>query len=401
MPSTFLEIDPTAQRGYSERNGRPTPALRPVYVTRGAGRVIYGNNANTAAPVNCRAYTDDIYKKRRLLCDSALGILILDNPAFTQKAVDRVNVGITNYFVGLGNTPKTIPNAKTMVLRDGKYIANPTSFGRFSANNTTRNRNGNNQFYEQYIRRWITQLKCQDIAKIMCLYDIFVKLYCRKERAERMRQNPNWPISAFSHLENSKKLSLHLGYREQWYDKKTTRGRQGKPFGGVTSMPGLIPERDGLMPGRLKAMERAGVRNGGKGLARTDALRKRGIDMFEKNDAILQGSYEAILAGFDLNFSASASGTTSTLLASAHSFAPVLFQNNGQDIEALKQYVMGCVAYLVGSGMHTAHEVFFTANKVTGLHYNTGKYDSLLPLSFLTSSLYTRWKDEFWDVHTR
>lgn len=400
MTSTFLEHNPAAPKGYSERKGRPDAALRPVYITRSRGLVIYGNNANAAAPVNCRPYTDDIYKKRRLLCDSALGILMLDNPVFTQKAVDRVNTGIKNYFVGVGNTPKTISNAKAMVLRDGKYIANPTSFGRFSPNTTTGNQTGNNQFYEQYIRKWITELNCQDIAKIMCLYDIFVKLYCRKEREERMRQNPSWPVSAFSYLESSKNLSLHLGYREVWYDKKNTRGRQARPFAGST-MPGLIPERVSLMPGRLQSMARAGVRNGGKGLSRTDALRSRGIDMFEKNTAILNGAYEAILAQFNLNFSASASGTTSTLLASAHSFAPVLFQNNRQDIEALKQYVMGCVAYLVGSGMHTTHEVFFTAGKVQGLHYNTGKYDSLLPQSFLTSPLYTRWKDEFWDVHTR
>lgn len=105
----------------------------------------------------------------------------------------------------------------------------------------------------------------------------------------------------------------------------------------------------------------------------------------------------------NLNFSASASGTTSTLLASAYAFSRNMFENSrqGRDIEGLKQYMMGCVAYLVGSGMHTCHEVFYTGNKVDGLNYVTGKYDSMLPISFSGSPEYRKWKDEFWDVHTR
>ncbi|MBV1883182.1 MAG: hypothetical protein KUG82_16200 [Pseudomonadales bacterium] len=82
-------------------------------------------------------------------------------------------------------------------------------------------------------------------------------------------------------------------------------------------------------------------------------------------------------------FAASASGTTSTLLSSAKIFNPSVLS----DPEAKKQYLMSCLAYLVGGCMHTSHEVFYTGG-VAGMNYTAGKYIDLLPKTFTSSRLY-------------
>lgn len=89
-------------------------------------------------------------------------------------------------------------------------------------------------------------------------------------------------------------------------------------------------------------------------------------------------------------FGAGPSGTTGTLLKSAKTFTTV----EGED---LKRYVFACVAYLVGGGMHTYHEVFTTASLV-GLPYDEGKYRRSLPTAFRSTPEYDSWYVEFFDL---
>lgn len=284
MPSTFLEHDANAANGYRVSMGQPGANLIPLFITRRDGQVIYGvaGNNNQHAPRGSYSYTDNIYKKRRTLCDSALGILMLDNPKFMQKAATKMNAGIRSYFKP--TVGKLLEGAKTMVLRDARHIANPTSYGRFSASDTTKDNNKTSVFYENYIRRWINELDGEDIAQMMSLYDIFVSCYCRAEKAKRNRDYPTLPDN---HLRSSKAYSLHLGFREAWYDDPAQRGRVSKPYGGESSAPGLLPDQLGLMPGRLKSLKRAGVSNDGKGKPRVYQKRSRGIDRNQKDTNVL------------------------------------------------------------------------------------------------------------------
>jgi len=121
--------------------------------------------------------------------------------------------------------------------------------------------------------------------------------------------------------------------------------------------------------------------------------RNRGTDMFMIAAQVMQPGFRKVLGDSNLVFSASASGTTSTLLTSAKVFQPDIVGN----AESTKQYLMGCIAYLIGGGMHTCHEVFYTGEKA-GLNYTPGKYISMLPKTFTSSLLYKRWSTEFWEI---
>jgi hypothetical protein len=89
-------------------------------------------------------------------------------------------------------------------------------------------------------------------------------------------------------------------------------------------------------------------------------------------------------------FGAGPSGTTGTLLQSAKTFTSL-------EGEELKRYVFACVAYLVGGGMHTCHEVFTTAS-LLGLPYDEGKYRRALPTAFRSTADYDAWQVEFYDI---
>lgn len=85
-----------------------------------------------------------------------------------------------------------------------------------------------------------------------------------------------------------------------------------------------------------------------------------------------------------------ASGTTSTLAIAATTFADL-------QTEAKREYVLACVAYLVGGGMHTCHEVFWTG-RLWQVPYMEGQYAPTLPKTFTSSRDYEKWTAEFWDV---
>jgi len=174
------------------------------------------------------------------------------------------------------------------------------------------------------------------------------------------------------------KEAARLGWREPWYDKQgriDQRGRVGvEGEVDVSRLPGIIPLEDKVFG--LWALRRAGISNWGMGTYGANDMnfhdkkhkrmfRRRGVDMFKVTD-FLEPNYKAKLKKHGLDFSASASGTTSTLIAAAQSFAPEIVQNSG----LLKEYVMACTAYLVGGGMHTCHEVFYTASLSGFLNYS-------------------------------
>jgi hypothetical protein len=119
----------------------------------------------------------------------------------------------------------------------------------------------------------------------------------------------------------------------------------------------------------------------------------RGRDMFLANATVLNEGFKDSLTKGNIPFCASASGTTSTLFTAAMTFSNLICH----DQEAKKQYLLACVAYLVGGGMHTCHELFWTA-RLSGIPYKDGKYLEVLPIIFLKSEYCQKWTHEFWDI---
>jgi hypothetical protein len=229
-----------------------------------------------------------------------------------------------------------------------------------------------NQFKAK-IDMWLASLKSNDLPKIMTLHDTFLKIYCSNEKG----------------VGKPMELATKFGLREEWYEG-TERGREnrGKDSFAATGMPGLL-SNDFTIP-YAPSLDRSGIDFSNMRLE----VRNRGTDMFMIAAKGMRAEFRQVLGENNLVFAASASGTTSTLLTSAKAFQSTLFENP----ESAKQYLMGCVAYLVGGGMHTCHEVFYTGGKVAGVTYTTGKYIDMLPRTFTGSRLYERWSTEYWDL---
>ena len=122
--------------------------------------------------------------------------------------------------------------------------------------------------------------------------------------------------------------------------------------------------------------------------------RIRGVDRFAPDFSSMAPEFAKELRTHRLNFGAGPSGTTGTLLTSAVTFGDL------RGKEELKQYLFACVAYLVGGGMHTCHEVF-TTGSLLELPYDVGKYHKILPEKFVSSAAYAEWCTEFLDIAPR
>ncbi len=372
MPDYLLQ-DLMNERGYVALPGKPKASEAAVALTA-EGRVVFGD-PKTGRPTYAKAgskliyYDDEVERQRRLACDTALGQLMLDHPKFAQPAVDLVSGGIESYWQTLSARLSGTEAFKKIVEVDGKYVSNPTSFGRLPVAQPSQTEV--NQFKAK-IDMWLSSLRSGDLPKIMTLHDTFLKIYCNNE----------------SGVGKPMEVANKFGFREDWYEGNS-RGRENRPNTSYTqsTMPGLITS-DFTIP-VMSSLERSGIN---LDTMRVES-RNRGTDMFLIAARAMRSEFRQILGENNLVFAASASGTTSTLLASAKIFQPALLNNP----DSMKQYLMGCVAYLIGGGMHTCHEVFYTGG-IAGLTYTPGKYIDMLPRSFTSSRLYEHWAAEFWEI---
>lgn len=75
------------------------------------------------------------------------------------------------------------------------------------------------------------------------------------------------------------------------------------------------------------------------------------------------------------------SGSAYDLMFLAKNFA-------GLGDEALKEYALGCVGYLVAAGAHSFHEVMAAVSLVADVGYEPGRYTGCLPTAFMASEEY-------------
>jgi hypothetical protein len=372
VPDHLLQ-DLMNPRGYVARPGKPKATEAAVALTAD-GQVIYGD-PKTARSTYAKAgskliyYDDEVERQRRLTCDTALGQLMLDHPKFAQPAVDLVSRGIELYWQTLSSRLSGTDAFQKIAEVDGKYVSNATSFGRLPVAKPSQSEV--NQFKAK-IDIWLTSLRSGDLPRIMNLHDTFLKIYCSNEKG----------------VGKPMEVATRFGFREDWYEG-AARGRENRPNTSYTqsTMPGLITS-DFTIP-FVAPLERSGI---DLGKMRVES-RNRGTEMFMISARAMRPEFRQVLGENNLVFAASASGTTSTLLSSAKIFQPSLLNTP----DSTKQYLMGCVAYLIGGGMHTCHEVFYTGG-IAGLTYTPGKYIDMLPRTFTSSRLYERWATEFWDI---
>jgi len=353
MPD-FLYQDPMNERGYVARPGKPRPTDAAVALTAD-GRCVYGD-PKTARAYYARKrsvlmhYDDEVERQRRLVCDTALGQIMLDNPRFAQPAVDTVSRGVERYWRLLSLRLSGLEAFRKITDTDGKYVSAGTSFGRLpEARPSPTSVNP----AREKIEIWLRTLQEKDLPRIMNLHDMFLKIYCSNEPGQGKPTD----------------VAARYGFREDWYDKEA-RGRANRKGFSASGLPGLLTP-DFTIP-TWQSLERSGIHFSSM---RVEA-RNRGTDMFMIEATKMRPEFRQILGEHNLVFAASASGTTSTLLASASIFAPGYL--NG---ETARQYLMGCIAYLIGGGMHTCHEVFYTGG-LAGLTYTPGKYLAMLPETF-------------------
>lgn len=374
-----------------------------------------------------------------MLADSVLAQIILQKPQFVEKTIHKVSTSIKEYW-DVKKLQFSNDNYKQLILSSWKYLFSSTSFGsiestvaddifkkysqlsnaieREKAIKRKLKRDANNQKLKSdllkiqgqktqaqqivvnkelqklqgMIDNWFVGMTESpvNIPSAMNLHDHFKRLFERllgpMEQPLGPRPKPGqdnaWKNSAiYQRLVQTEHI-----IRPEWYDNRKLRGRvNAKVPPKATSMPGLITQ-DFTIP-VAGSFDRCGI----------DLMNLKleshiqGRSRFVTDATQMEQSFRAILAENNIPFSASASGTTSTLFMSAKMFA------NLNHIEELKEYLLACVAYLVGGGMHTCHEVFWTGSLIK-IPYTIGKYIDTLPKRFKRSRDYQRWLAEFWDV---
>lgn len=440
---------------YFERvNGAPKSTHRPVGLTVPNGEPIFGYEAFTAwqgehvaAKHGFMRYDDEVARQRRLLAETVLAQLVLDDPSSVWPAVNAVSSGIASYWAKKQAT-LTAEQLGKMVQDAEKYLYGKTSFGRLpqleptapsaptggatavvvsppttiytpvtSQPSSALDQQANQ--FKHTVGTWLLPFSAKQpyLPNILNVHDHFLRVFKSLGPSDaNPTQSTTWDASP----EQQRMSATLKTVRPGWYDDKSTRGRVAvadyvseskiriaarstphPPGPGMTSQgisfPGGVPSAPTptMMPGLLTGdftipcvapMERCGL-----DLLNLPESRMRGRDMNLPNAATMEPKFRQILADHNLPFSASASGTTSTLLTSAMTFG------NLGGMEAKKQYLLACVAYLVGGGMHTCHEVFVTG-KLLGVPYRAGQYQPTLPTSFTATLAYQTWEAEFWDV---
>jgi hypothetical protein len=151
------------------------------------------------------------------------------------------------------------------------------------------------------------------------------------------------------------------------------RGRTARPGNPPpTTAPGLLSKEEGQGKGIKPYQERE--RGSDKWMPTTEKVPQSTIDIQQRN----------------LIFGAGPSGSTGTLLQAGKLFGNL-------DGELLQQYVLAIIAYLVGGGMHSYHEVMVIA-RMAGCPYKDGAYVPSLPENFLRSADYKEWQADFFDI---
>lgn len=353
-----------------------------------------------------RVYDATAGKGRRALCQSKLGMIALDNLGLSDRGVRKVSAGIQHFLeVTATGNDKILADYQTNV---GKYAYGLAymSYGRFS-DKPPRGAMATKTVWRDAINALV---EGKPLAGIMNIHDNVPSKLLKKyngQQGDLYKKYKDWAERFRADAEGELFYDDDPNSAENRKNKKLVFDAPGRGrLGGIKAEPSTS---GGMLP------------TGSPSIG-TVQLHKRGVDMFARTapeydrmarDAqTVRTKFSAISYYRDLDtrrelFGAGPSGTTGTLLASAMTFGEL----RGEE---LKQYCLAVIGYLVGGGCHSLHESLTVMGYHPDLQYNsssllghTGKganqrADSakfpMLPMSFLSSTHFPKWRDEFYDI---
>ncbi len=380
----YLHEEISRLDGYVKKAGKPRAGLVPLALTKDC-EVVWGLQRiplGTLQGKQMTDYDDEVERQRRLLCDSVLGTLAFVHPRFVEMAVKRVGRAIKTYWTNLKST-SGVEVLKNIVTQSSTRLYGPTSYGRRDEKTDIakidKSITAEIEVAKARIDMWFIELDKTplNVPKLMSLYDFF---YCKV-----------LPTVGPTPTEKSRIDLKAKTWRPDWYEQTGPRGRvdaAGKKDVKTTNSPGLLSDTF-TIPKPGAAFARCGVEKGQMKLQ----PRNRGWEMFTVNAKTMNDEFKTHLATHNLPFSASASGTTSTLFLAAEAFASI----STFPVVEQKQYLLACVVYLVSGGMHTCDEVFWTGKNI-GLLTHPHQYLEGLPSNFTSSIDGEKWQTEFWDI---
>jgi hypothetical protein len=363
--ASFLIRSYSDPRGYSEVQypGGTLPRSREEsYVPWGIAndKVVYaltGTHNSWRGTGSLRRYDSTVSQQRRRLAESALGSFALRNRSYTLAAVNAVSVEMKKYLVTnfFANNDRT---AQIVYDEIGHYFFTKggLGFGRIStADKTT-------MTPKAVFAQIVDLLSDGNLQQVLAVHDAVGRKILGKLTGGPVEIYERWgPL-----------------LRGDWFDDKDRRGRVNAPGrAGATTIAGTLGSTStGVLPD-------------------VDQSRNRGVDMFVRDVHRKQhpeaNAYYDDLDARNLLFGAGISGTTGSLLQAALAFGKLA------PGEALKQYTMAIIGYLVGGGMHSYHESMAIAAKA-GVPYTPGAFITSLPDAFLNSSDFKTWSAQYYDV---
>jgi hypothetical protein len=409
--------------GAQEQDGVPKPDLVACALAP-AGRVVYGKTTDVALVKKARPssavklipYTPEIKLQRRRLAETVLGYRALNSSELVAGVLDKVSNAIWDYWrKRIAQLQKEA--APFMIDQSKKYLHGAKSFGRMPAPKPTWTLN---------IEAWMSALASnpRDIPKIMNIQDNFLRIFKSlgpidldnrwiRPMPEDLRNQimkvtpPSTPTKETLDDKTKRETTLKKIMPDAWEWKRSPtwmkmeslgmqvrpvalfdpryRGRRDRGEPEKTDKPGILV--DGADIGMEACLARLSL---SMDAIKSTEERARGVDRFTPDFDSMSPVFRQSIEQSNTGFGAGPSGTTGTLLQSANTFSTI----KGEE---LARYTFACVAYLVGGGMHTCHEVFTTAS-LLGLPYDEGKYRRSLPNAFRTTPEYDAWQIEFHDI---
>jgi hypothetical protein len=306
-------------------------------------------------------YSKTISMDRRRKCQSKLADIALKTRSYTSGAVNKVSLEVINYIQNSIRQNKPIQAEIEACM--AKYMYSNAGYGRLGqpADKPT----GQGDLY----RLCLTTLTQGELPSILAIHDFMGRIVFKKfggtiGQGALFDQTGNAVRPAYIFGDPSKDSSAKI---------EELRGRTARPGNPPpTTAPGMLSEKEGKEGGYGDYQKRE--RGSDKWMATTEKTPPSTLDIQQRN----------------LIFGAGPSGSTGTLLQ-----AGKLFGNLDGDL--LRQYVLAIVAYLVGGGMHSYHEVMVIA-RMAGCPYKDGAYVPSLPDGFLRSLDFEEWCADYFDI---
>lgn len=325
-------------------------------------QVIYARYKDIKSEVSptMTIYTAAMSQTRRRRCQTALAHYATINRTHTNRAVIKVSLGIIDYLAqGYGDGQVK----KDVAAHMGRYMYSDAGYGRLGQPSSKPA--SEDLLYETALKTLSSGTA--SLPSILAIHDFMGR----------------------------KVFDKHKGTEGQnaFYASTGSLVRPAHMFGSADSSPEALAQLRGRTEraGAITATSEPGVLSPGTAPASIAPYqtRARGIDRWEPSTGS-QSAFSRDLSQRNLVFGAGPSGSTGTLLQ-----AGMVFGN--LDEEDRKQYALAIVAYLVGGGMHSYHEVMSICS-LANCPYAKGSFDTSLPNSFKSSQDYKVWISEYYDI---